>query len=442
VIWRPALSISLGFLLLVTFASPAPPARADGIQVQSATSKNNFPNGVTFSLVASSNANITKVRLRFNISPTKITAFQNGQCNGDKTVTCTAAVGMTRGSYLNPKAQVVYAWELQDDAGNQFSTDEQTITYEDTRFGWQSSTDNGVTAFYYAGSNDRINSIVGAAHESVANINGLLKTQLDHPIKVIVYSNARDLQQALTPGSSQYTAGQVSSADTALTSLDQLGLSSGLDTIRHEVAHLVTGRASRDFIGGVPSWLNEGISVYSQRTFDAGWQDGLDAAIRQKKPLSIASMGESTRDGNATVNLFYGEAGSIVKFMIGAYGKDKFAEFFGNLKDSTMDVALQKAYGFDQLGLENAWRQSVGLPPSADTGAPAVQAGGPQSIPTIVPFGANVQPGAATPPAGNGQAGKASSSTSPLIYVIGVLAVILATTVIGTVIYLARGRST
>ena len=50
---------------------------------------------------------------------------------------------------------------------------------------------------------------------------------------VIVYSNGRDLQQALTPGSSQYTEGQVSSADTALTSLDQLGVSSGLDTIRH-----------------------------------------------------------------------------------------------------------------------------------------------------------------------------------------------------------------
>src|SRR6202030_530133 len=142
------------------------------------TSKNNFPNGITFSLVASSNANITKVRFRFNILPTKITGFQSGQCNGDKNVTCTALIGNTGGSYLNPKAQVSFAWELQDDAGQQLTTDQQTATYEDTRFGWQAATDNGVTAYYYSGNATTISSIEGAAHESVTNISDLLKTQI------------------------------------------------------------------------------------------------------------------------------------------------------------------------------------------------------------------------------------------------------------------------
>src|SRR5439155_2127021 len=190
----------------------------------------------------------------------------------EKTVTCTATIGTTRSSYLNPKADVVYAWELQDEAGNQLNTEEKTVTYEDTRFGWQSKTDGLITAWYYSGSTDRINSIQAAAHESVDNVSNLLKTTIDFPIKVIVYSNGRDLQQALTPGASQYTEGQVSSADTALTSLDQISAGGGLDTIRHEVAHLVTGKASREFIGGVPAWLNEGISVYSQKTVDQGWQ--------------------------------------------------------------------------------------------------------------------------------------------------------------------------
>src|SRR5262245_21576454 len=301
------------FILALGFA-PAHAVRADGIQVQSNTSKNNFPNGMTFSLVASSSANISKVRLKFKILPVAITTFQTAQCNGDKNITCSANVGVSRGSYLNPKSQVVYTWEMTDDSGQSLETPEQTVTYEDSRFGWQSKTNGDITVWSYAGSANTITAIQGAAQDSVNNIGPLLHTNIDFPIKVLVYSNARDLQQALAPGSSIYTAGQVSSADTALTSLDQLGISSGLDTIRHEVAHLVTGKASKDFIAGVPAWLNEGISVYSQRNFDDGWQQSLDQAIRTNRVLSIPSLSESARDANATVNLFYGEAGSIVKF--------------------------------------------------------------------------------------------------------------------------------
>jgi hypothetical protein len=46
-----------------------------------------------------------------------------------------------------------------------------------------------------------ITAIQGAAQESVDNISALLHTTIDFPIKVLVYSNARDLQQALSPGS-------------------------------------------------------------------------------------------------------------------------------------------------------------------------------------------------------------------------------------------------
>jgi len=133
------------------------------------------------------------------------------------------------------------------------------------------------------------------------------------------------------------------------------------------------------------------------------------------------------------VNLFYGESGALVKFLINTYGKDKFAEFFGNLRNNNMDESLRKAYGFDQVGFENAWRQSVGLPPSGDsTGSSS--SSGPQAVPTIVPFGSNVQ---ATPaPQGGGGAGSKSSggSTNPLVYVIGILVVVLVLTVGGVVV--------
>jgi len=46
------------------------------------------------------------------------------------------------------------------------------------------------------------------------------------------------------------------------------------------------------------------------------------------------------------------------------YGEEKFAQLYATFKQgSTTDKALQKIYGFDQDGLEDAWRVSLGLAP-------------------------------------------------------------------------------
>jgi len=46
------------------------------------------------------------------------------------------------------------------------------------------------------------------------------------------------------------------------------------------------------------------------------------------------------------------------------YGEAKFAQLFAVFKaGSTTDKALQQVYGFDQGGLEDAWRDSLGLAP-------------------------------------------------------------------------------
>jgi hypothetical protein len=67
---------------------------------------------------------------------------------------------------------------------------------------------------------------------------------------------------------------------------------------------------------------------------------------------------------SSKVTLFYGQAWSLVNFLIETHGPARFAELFATFKEgSTADKALLKAYGFDQDGLEDAWRASLGLSP-------------------------------------------------------------------------------
>ena len=59
-----------------------------------------------------------------------------------------------------------------------------------------------------------------------------------------------------------------------------------------------------------------------------------------------------------------------MKFLIDTYGEQKFADLFRAFDDgATTAEALQQVYGFNQDGLENAWRDSVGLPPRAGADA-------------------------------------------------------------------------
>jgi hypothetical protein len=82
--------------------------------------------------------------------------------------------------------------------------------------------------------------------------------------------------------------------------------------------------------------------------------------------------------------VFYAQSGSIIAFMIDALGEEKFGDFLEAMADDTLDGALMTVYGFDTLGLENAWREAVGLP-EVEAGSGTSSSSEPR--PTLVPFG-------------------------------------------------------
>jgi hypothetical protein len=137
----------------------------------------------------------------------------------------------------------------------------------------------------------------------------------------------------------------------------------GGDILRHELTHVVTEVAGEGPYGGVPAWLDEGTAMYAQSEPGEGFTAALEGAVRRDRLLSVRSMTSPTGDPDK-VTLFYGEAWSLVSFLVKEYGEAKFAQLYAVFKEgSTTDKALQQVYGFDQEGLEDAWRASLGLAP-------------------------------------------------------------------------------
>ena len=356
--------LGLAVLFLGTVVSPAASAQS-GIEVTATDVVNSFPEEVVFRLSAHSEAIIEEVTLHYQILPDGVMAYGRPDLTPAERVQVDFDLKANDPprSYLAPGAQIDYFWEVEDGAGNKLTTEPATFVYEDIRFSWESVSEGNVSVYWYAGSRSSAESSLEVAREVLDEMSVLLGATVDYPVKVWIYDSYEDMLPALAQRSEAFeqrvvVAGVRVSSDTVLLQGEGAG-----DTLRHELTHIVTHVAGEGPYGSLPAWLDEGTAMYGQSEPGEGFTSALEKAVERDSLLSVRSMTAPTGDASK-VTLFYGQAWSLVDFLIETYGPAKFAELYAIFKEgSTVDKALLKVYGFDQGGLEDAWRASLDLPP-------------------------------------------------------------------------------
>jgi hypothetical protein len=391
------------------------------IEVRSVTATADFPNGIEFRVEAAAGGGFDEVRLVYERAPDGVRASAIAECTEGTLVNCSYRLQATPETLLIPGAEVTYFWELTS-GGVTEETASQAIVYEDTRFEWRTVSEGNVTVWYYRGGEDEARGILAAARESLDAMGALLQTTVSFPVKVRYYASAREMQPAIISDGGSGILGEVVYSDTALVSAD----TAPEDITRHEVAHIVVREAVRGPFD-VPLWLNEGTAVYAQRQPLSGHADALDLAIRSNTVLSVrALVSASGRSQGDVVSLFYGQSWSTVKFLIETYGEERFGELFRTFREgASVTEGFQRVYGLDLDGLENAWRESVGLPPR-----PAA---------TPEPDGIEAVPTADAPSPGRSPS-RAGGDGTPvgLIAAIAAVTVALAGGIVVTAVLLAR----
>jgi len=360
-------------------------ATAQGaITVESANARNQFPDGVLFDLSVRSDAEITSVRFRYTIPPEGANVYAEPECSSGERVQCSFNLKSDPSLFLAPGTVIIYHWQVEDAAGNKLETEPVTFVYEDDRFDWKSLGEGNLTLWYYSGSESDLDFTLQTAVEGLQRMEDLLGVKVDFPVKVFRYASADDLREASYYSKDKpagiVTLGEVPFSDTALVSADY----EPLDVLRHELAHIVTRQAVKGPFSNIPAWLDEGTATYAQSRPLSGEEGALELAIRSNDVLSVRSMTSSSlARSSSNVSLFYAEAGSVVSFLVETQGEEKFAQLFAALKEgTTIDKVLQAVYGFDQDGLDNAWRESVGLPPRESAG----EGGKSTPVPQLTPF--------------------------------------------------------
>jgi hypothetical protein len=390
---------SLGLLIFTSaFARSAPSVTSEAVTWTSNEIILNFPETATFRATLTSDTDIVSIELEYgneqqtcgDVIARAFPTFAPG-----KTVEAEWTWEMRQSGSLPPGAQLWWRWRITDANGQEIVSETKTATWLDNVHNWQ-TIDNGdhLRLHWYEGNQAFAEDLAQAAQ------NGLLfnETQsglkAEEPIDLYVYASTDDLKEAILYEPS-WTGGQAfPDQNIVILGISQSDLDWGRDAIVHELTHVLVGHQTFSCLGDVPTWLNEGLAVYSEGELDPASQSQLDDAIRDDTLLSIRSLSSGFSEVADKAYLSYSQSYSITKFLIETHGQEKMTSLLLSLRDGlTIDEALMQTYGFNTEGLEAAWREAIGAQPlpASPEGQPTLQAT-PTFVPTIVPMGGVASP--------------------------------------------------
>jgi hypothetical protein len=348
-----------------------------------------FPNTVTFHVVINEPVNITSVVLEYGDQEEtcgQVIAKAYPQFTSGKSVTVDWTWDMHQSGSLPPGAQIWWRWRITDETGKQTVSDQKTILWLDSVHAWQMLTKDDIRLHWYGNTQSFAQDLLDTAHTGLARVENDAGLTNDKPIDLYIYPNNNDMKNSVLYEPS-WTGGMAfPEHNIVILGISTIDLSWGRRAEVHELTHVLVGHLTFSCLGSVPTWLNEGLAVYSEGDLDPVAQQLLNGSIRNDTLLPVRSLSGRFSEIANKANLSYSESYSIVNYLIKTYGRDKMTTLLIDLRDgSTVDEALTNVYGFNIEGLEDGWRASIGAKARVvEANATAVPT--PTYVPTIVPI--------------------------------------------------------
>ncbi len=357
------LVLAIGLLLLVV--SPILVQAQTGLAILESSARPEFPSQLSFNLLAKSDIDITDIRLHYRVerdSFAQVTSEVQVEFIPHTSVATSWSWDMRKTGGLPPGSIVEYWWSVTDASGNRVSTAPLQVWFSDNRYLWQSLTEDELTLYWYRGEDSFAQEILAAAQEALARLAEDTGAHLTKSVSLYIYASTQELRGAMI--FPQEWAGGV-----AYTGYGVIAIGIAPDNLRwgkratvHELAHLVTHQMTVNSYNSLPTWLNEGLSMYAEGELEAIYAHYLEQGVAQNSFISVQSLASPFSAFSGQSYLAYAQSYSLVRFLINSYGQDKMLELLNTFKQgSSYDGALMMVYGFDTAGLETLWRDWVAL---------------------------------------------------------------------------------
>lgn len=385
----------VGFLVALAIAVwPEAAIARSGITVSRDRALIRFPEKIIFKVELQSEADIDEIVLEYGVEQQTcgtVVAKAFPEFTPSQDVEAEWAWEMKQSGSEPPGAQIWWRWYVTDTDGNELRTEAQAITWIDDDHDWDKIEGDSINLHWYEGSRAFAEDLHATAVDALAYIEESMGLEPDGPIDVYVFGAFSDMRDAVYyepgwTGGRAYTTYNI--VITAVPPDDPAGMEWGRDVEVHELTHVLVHRFTFSCLFSLPTWLDEGLAEFVERGDEGLGEDrrGFEAAVADDTLFSVRALGGSFPEDPDQAHAAYVQSYTLVDFLISEYGRDEILALLATLRDGeAVDDALQAAYGFDQDGLEDAWREHIGAQPRVAGGAEPTPTPTPTPVPTLIP---------------------------------------------------------
>lgn len=332
-----------------------------------------FGQAATFSLVIPTGSMIENATLSLKI--------------GSHTQTFDVQLDQGRGIYrrdlrenpMPPFAQITYWWSFEDADGSQHHTEKISFLYEDNRFNWQKLQDGVMTVHWVSGEAAIMVNALDIAQETAIEIENTLGAPPPESVSIYIYPSLPDLQSALRLAGREWVGGQAY-PEYGVLLLTMPPSNEAILKMQRDVPHELTHQMLYNLTGpqgyaALPTWLNEGLATYFERSPNPDFELALAQAIDNNTLIPLKTLCHPFTGERDNVLLAYAQSQSFLHYLQQTYGWSSLRSIVKDYADGLDCVTGPvRALGVDLNHLEDGWR--AWLMHNSQTNVPSASDGG------------------------------------------------------------------
>ena len=342
------------------------PSSANGIRVIENSVEHSFAQHVTFTLEASSDAEISEVYLFFRAIHDEATEKKRVSLE-DPSQDVSLEVRHDAMRYpLPPFAEITYWWQITNAAGQELKTPPQQFTYHDNRFSWDRLSGDGITIHWMTGDGDPAfaQTALDIARASVRDIEAELRGSKPDPLEVFIYDSEANLQGAMVLTGRDWVAGQARPelGVVVVAVPEAQGYTSRMKRyLPHEITHLLLYElVTPNGYTYVPTWLNEGLATANERLPTPEYALVLEKARRAGELIPLEDLCVPFSPDAQTATLSYAQSGSLVSFIREEHGAQGIRQLLAAYADgASCKSGVEEGLGVTFRELEADWQMSL-----------------------------------------------------------------------------------
>jgi hypothetical protein len=360
---KKARLIVLVFCLFLAILTPGLVQAQGELTILGSSAEAEFPLRLNFNLSAHSSVNITDIRLCYTVdraSFAEVVSEVYIEFAPSTAVDVSWALETLKFGGLPPGSTVKYWWQVKDASGKKVETAPAQVRYDDLRYPWRNLTEGKVTIYWYEGDDSFARELMSAAQQALKRLAEDTGAHPEKPVELYIYASTSDLRGAMVYpqewwGGVTFTRYSIISIGIAPSDINW-----GKTTIAHELTHLVINQMTLNPYNSPPTWLDEGLAMYTEGGLELAYTLYLNQAIAEGRLISVQSLSSPFSAYAEEATLSYAQSYSLVEFLITTYGQRKMLELLDAFREgSSYDGALERVYGFDMDGLDSLWREYV-----------------------------------------------------------------------------------